>query len=94
MTSNCNTVYQQLNWAQDDLIVFIQVSMSSDSDFSQAWCSNIYSSAAFTCWTYLVRLTCPDNIADNIALAAPVVHIYAADISLTHLPIGKYPFCC
>ena len=65
--------------------------MSSDSDFSQAWCSNIYSSAAFTWWTYLVRLTCP---ADNIALAALGVQIYAADISSIHLPIGKFPFCC
>ena len=63
--------------------------MSSDSDFSQAWCNNIYSATAFTWWTYLVRFTYP---ADNIASVAPGVLISAADINSVHsLPSSQSP---
>ena len=63
--------------------------MSSDSDFSQAWCNNIYSAAAFAWWTYLVRFTCP---ADNIVSAAPGALISAAVINSVHsLPSSQLP---
>ena len=78
-----------LKWIQDDVIAFIQVSMSSDSDFSQTWSNNIYSAAAFTWWTYLVRFTYP---TDNIVSAAPGDLISAADINSIHsLPSSQSP---
>ena len=81
MHSNSNTVYQWVNWTQEDLIVFIKVSVSSAFDFSQAWCNNIYSAAAFTWWTYLVRFTCP---TDHIASAEPGALFSTADINSIH----------
>ena len=55
--------------------------MSSDFDFSQAWCNNIYNAAAFIWWTYLVRFTCP---TDNIASAEPGALFSTTDINSIH----------
>ena len=64
-----------------DLLVSIQVSRSSDSDFFQAWCNNIYSADAFTWRTYLVRFTCNTDI---ILLWLHQVLISTTDINSVH----------
>ena len=56
--------------------------MSSDSDFSQAECNNIYIATAFSLWTHLVRFTC---LANNIAFVALGVQICVADVNSIHL---------